>query len=246
MHLEYKSKKKLVGGSFDILIGSEVNGEKPFVNLYRGNRSTKMSIYLGSLLESKSSDTRFTSARYDAAGIRFDETLKCLKFLNQAMAEVMALAEVTTFRDEDIPILNILGNKYVYLPLLYFKKKDVILTTPRVIHLRINSTTVDTLDLQLLFTLFQLHKKNLIFFAFSEHTFPKSGWKEALKKGDDNYKKSQYNDEVDDVLRMMKTRKLCLQRNLGLCSLWKSERTKEHFTTEHTLILFVGWLSIAK
>ena len=44
------------------------------------------------------------------------------------MLETMAIAEVATFPNEDIPILNILGNKLVYRPLLYFRiavlKKD--------------------------------------------------------------------------------------------------------------------------
>ena len=188
VHLEYHSKKKLVGGSIDIVVGSATNGNKPYVYLHTNEEVPSMvAIYLGSLLEVKSTDQRFSPASNDSAEM-FEEDLKILK---QAMLETMAIAEVATFPDEDVPILNILGNKLCYRPLLYFPKCDVLLTTPRVVHLRKDSTTINTQGFLLLFTLFHLHSTNMFLFNNLDYGhFPQSGWRAAMEEASDNYRNS--------------------------------------------------------
>ena len=54
VHLEYHANKKLVGGSIDVVVGSESNGNKPYIYV----PPKDVSIYLGSLLEAKSSMSR--------------------------------------------------------------------------------------------------------------------------------------------------------------------------------------------
>ena len=177
-----------MGGSIDIVIGSATNGNKPYIYVHTNEEVPSLvAVYLGSLLEVKSTNQRFTPASNDSAEM-FEEDAK---LLIQPMLETMAIAEVATFPNEDIPILNILGNKLVYRPLLHFRKSDVILTTPRVVHLRKNSTAVNTQGFLLLFTLFHLHATKMFLFNKLEYGhFPQSGWRAALEKGSENYRNS--------------------------------------------------------
>ena len=193
VHLEYHSSKELVGGSIDVIIGSESNGDKPYIHVMDNDLpspSHKVAVYLGSLLEAKSAGQRLTPATSDAEET-FDEVLEDAKVLIQPMLETMATAEMATFPNEQIPLLNIFGNKFVYRPLLYFRKDDIMLTTSRVVHLRKDATTVDTQGLLLLSTLFQLHKTKLCRFDKIETgDFPVTGWQAALDNGLSNYRNS--------------------------------------------------------
>lgn len=59
VHLEYYLKKKVFGGSVDVIVGSQMNGNKPYIYVQPKN----VSIYLGSLLEAKSSHTRLGTSQ---------------------------------------------------------------------------------------------------------------------------------------------------------------------------------------
>lgn len=50
VHIEYGTKKKLVGGSIDAIVGTERNGNKPHVHVDSKDFSKDFSIYLGSIL----------------------------------------------------------------------------------------------------------------------------------------------------------------------------------------------------
>lgn len=91
VHLEYHSKKKLVGGC---IIGSESNGNKPYIYVHPKN----VSIYLGSLLEAKSS-SKCLAASNSAS---FDQSSEEIKALIQPMLELMAISEVAEFPKADV------------------------------------------------------------------------------------------------------------------------------------------------
>ena len=100
-----------MGGS---IVGSATNGNKPYIYLLTNEEVPSLvAVYLGSLLEVKSSGQRFTPASSDSAEM-LEETSEDTKMLIQPMLETMAIAEVAIFPNEDIPIVNILGNKFVY------------------------------------------------------------------------------------------------------------------------------------
>ena len=180
VQLEYHSKKKLVGGSIDVVVGSESNGNKPYIYVCPKN----VSIYLGSLLEANSSSRPLAAS----SSASFDESSIEIKALIQPMLELMAISEVAAFPKADVPLLNIFGNKFVYRPLLYFKEYDVLLTTPRPIHLRRDVNSVDGLGLLFMFVLFQLHNTRTCSFEIEEvKKFPTSGWKAALCASRESY-----------------------------------------------------------
>lgn len=76
----------------------------------------------------------------------------------QPMMEVMAMAQVTKFPNKEVPLVNILASKTAFRPFIYFKEEDVLLSTPKVVPLRRNSTTIDIQGLILLFVILRLHK----------------------------------------------------------------------------------------
>ena len=108
VQLEYHSKKKLVGGSIDVVVGSESNGNKPYIYVHPKN----VSIYLGSLLDAKSS-SKCLAASNSAS---FDQSSEEIKALIQPMLELMAISEVAEFPKADVPLLNIFGNKVCTVP----------------------------------------------------------------------------------------------------------------------------------
>ena len=56
VHMEYKSDKCLIGGSFDVIIGSSTNGKKPYIFI----EGKEAAVHLGSIIESKPSEFQFT------------------------------------------------------------------------------------------------------------------------------------------------------------------------------------------
>ena len=175
VHLEYHSKKHLVGGSVDVVVGSKGNGNKPYIYMEPHN----VAIYLGSLLEAKSSTHRLASSASDRAS--FEQASEDTKALIQPMLELMAISEVAHFPNDGVPLVNIFANKFVYRPLMYFKGCDILLTTPRPLHLRREVDIVDGLGLLFLFLLFQLHNVRICSFDMEKvKRFPRSGWGEVL------------------------------------------------------------------
>jgi hypothetical protein len=69
----------------------------------------------------------------------------------------------------------------------------VVLTTPRVMHLRKSCDTIDLLGLITMFTFVHLHWTKIVTFSPNAiaQSFPLSGWRSALKNGKDSYHTSQ-------------------------------------------------------
>ena len=115
-----------------------------------------------------------------------------VKSILQPMFEIMAVAELASFENELVPLVNIMGNKTAFRPILYWRKLDIIITTPDVVPLRRNNETLDVQGLLLLFVLFQLNYTSIISFnreALKKHS--KTGWAQALAAGEDNYRHSK-------------------------------------------------------
>ena len=112
MNIECQTSKYVVGGSIDIGIGTESNGSKPYIHIQ--NSSEKLSIYLGSLGEVKSSTVRL--ARDPRVGSDFNVSEEDTKAVIQPMLELMAIAEVAKFPNENVPIVSIFGGKMVFRP----------------------------------------------------------------------------------------------------------------------------------
>lgn len=187
VHLEYRSPKHLVGGSYDVIVGSETNGNKPIVRI-EGN---DIGLHLGSITEAKSTFTRLAPSTSESSS--FTKDPEDLKRLIKPMLEVMAISQVATFPNPDVPVVNFVGNKLVFRPLLYFKELDVILTTPRVIHLCSSQDSIDVLGLMVMFTFVHLHWMKIVKFQPDSiaQSFPMSGWKSALQQGKDGYHTSK-------------------------------------------------------
>ena len=186
VHLEYKSSKHLVGGSYDIIVGSTMNGKKPIIQIGGDNYA----VYLGSLLEAKSTFTRLAPSTSETCS--FTEGITDSKVLIQPMLEIMAIAQLAHFPDATVPIVNFLGTKLSFRPLLYFKEQDVLLTTPRVLHLRTAHDTITVLGLVTMFTIMNVHKTDMVQFSTEALAkCPKSGWKHQLIGGKDSYHTSK-------------------------------------------------------
>lgn len=125
IHLEYKTKTR---GSLDVVVGSRSNGNKP--HLFINNKD--VSVFLGTLCESKSSMSGLLNMGKSKG------SMEDLKALNQAILELLSFAQKTVFPSSKVLLIMIYGNRFMFRPLLYFKKYDVILTTPHVIQHRIN------------------------------------------------------------------------------------------------------------
>ena len=186
VHLEYKSSKHLVGGSYDIIVGSTMNGKNPIIQIGGDNYA----VHLGSLLEAKSTFTRLAPNTSETRS--FTEGTTDGKVLIQPMLETMAISQLAHFPDATVPIVNFLGTKLSFRPLLYFKEQDVLLTTPRVLHLRTAHDTIKVLGLVTMFTLMNVHKTDMVQFSTEAIAkFPRSGWKHQLKGGKDSYHTSK-------------------------------------------------------
>ena len=187
IHLEYSSSKHLVGGSYDVIVGSETNGEKPKIHI----EGINVAVHLGCLLEAKSTCTRLAPSTSESSS--FTDDSADLKKLIQPMLEVMAISQVATFPNPDVPVVNFLAHKFVFRPLVYFRDVDVLVTTPRVIHLRHSENTIDVLGLITMFTFLQLHWTKGVKFQRNAiiELFPTSGWTRALQQGKDGYHTSK-------------------------------------------------------
>ena len=89
-----------------MLVGSETNGKKPYVTIHTGILAQPVAVYLGTTMEAKSSGKPLTPSRADTAD--FDQPGNDIRTINQAMTELMAVSELATFPDSDVPIVNIL------------------------------------------------------------------------------------------------------------------------------------------
>ena len=100
------------------------------------------------------------------------------------MLEAMAVAEIAQCTAEAVPLVNILANKSAFRPFLYWREKDVLLTTAGVVPLRRSNSEIDIRRLLLLFVLLQLHRRTHISFNLESHgKISKTGWREALTAG---------------------------------------------------------------
>ena len=190
LHIEYKSKKKVVGGSIDIGVGSYTNGRKPSVEV----EGKSCQLYFGSLGEAKRADFRL--ARDSSSPTSSNQDIKSAI---QPMLELMAMAEMTTFDDvpegstrTKVPLVNFLASKVAYRPFIYFKEEDVIITTPFAVPLRRSEHKLDMQGLLLLALLTRLsHVKTIQFTASKIQMLDKSGWAEAKQNGVDDYGQSK-------------------------------------------------------
>ena len=176
VHLEYSSSKHVVGGSYDVIVGSETNGDKPVIKI----EDNRLALHLGSVLEVQSTFTRLATSSSESSS--FTEHSEDLKQLIQPMLEVMAISQMADFPNEDVPVVNFWGKKFVFRPLLYFKGVDVILTMPRVLHLRTVYDTIDVLGLMTMFTFVHLHWMKIVEFnsVSIAQFFHESGWRSLL------------------------------------------------------------------
>ncbi len=140
-----------------------------------------MSLFLGCFGEAKASDV--------LVGRLGNEEVQSVL---QPMFEVMVAAELAIFENDMVPLVNIMGNKTAFRPILYWRKLDILITTPDVVPLRRNKNTLDIQGLLLLFVLFQFHNVSVI--SLNEETLKqhsKTGWAQALAAGEDSYKNSK-------------------------------------------------------
>jgi hypothetical protein len=230
IHLAYKTADNVFGGSLDVVVGSKSNGNRPHISI----ANKDVSVYLGTLCESKSS----MSGLMKASNVRKSGNMDDLKTLNQPMLELLAFAQKTNFPSSKVPLLLIYGNRFMFRPLLYFKKYDVMLTTPCVIQHRINQHTMYRLGLALLFTLLNCHHTDVILFHKDVlRTKDKTGFKLALKKSGESYEESlvtlvepKPKIPLIHVQPMMGTSMLQLPSGAGPSSPSSSESTQSEYT----------------
>ena len=168
--LESVSDKNLVGGHIDVIIGSETNGDRPRVTIQTDTGPvTLFSVVVG-------------EAKYTGVGIVPSKRLKRdylgeLLTYGQPVLELLTLAELCTFPNENVPVVAIYGNRLCFRPLLYFAKSDILLSTPAPIQYT-DSGGINTVGLGALYAFVKLH-----LFPFDETvlTFPKCGWREAVQ-----------------------------------------------------------------
>ena len=184
VHLEYQTDKKLVGGSLDVLVGCDGNGKRPMMKLLSDGQ--EKAIYLGSLSEGKDVKKPLMLRKNESSS--FHAPSSDIKAILQPSHEIMAFSEKCTFTDPGVPLLLIYGSRIQYRPLLYFPSMDVLLTTPTVVPLLRKTGEICTYGLVFLYLLFRLHL--FPFNTVAVESLPKSGWKEALSKGEDNYEQS--------------------------------------------------------
>ena len=189
VHLEFHSNNHLVGGSYDLVVGSETNGCKPTINI----EGIDVAVHLGSLVEAKN-----TSKKLSTNNEPFTKPTVDLRIIIQPLLEAMAMSEVAFFPEPElnIPIVNFLGNKFVFRPILYFKEIDVAITTPKAVPLRIASNRVNKLGLLVMFIFINVHWHEILKFDTDEmmRKYPMTGWKEARTKASTKatYKNSKF------------------------------------------------------
>ena len=182
IHLEYKSKKHLVGGSIDMGVGLAANGNKPVVHI--DGESMNWELYFGSLGEAKAANVKLGTCKTKT----FEEEEEDTKMIIQPALEVMVVSQVATFPDENVPLVNIMASKRDVRPIFYWPTYDVLITTAKAVPLRLNQSQIDIRGLVLLFTTFQVHRPSCIVFDKAQlESKPKSGWAAALTKSKHSY-----------------------------------------------------------
>ena len=185
IHLEYKSKKHLVGGSIDLAVGFAAKGDKPTVKIT--NSDQRWAIFLGSLGEAKAADVKLATVKKKS----FTSEEEDIKSIIQPALEVMAVSAVATFPNNNIPLVNIMASKCGFRPILYWTAYDLLITTAKAVPLRLDDDRVDIRGLLLLFTLFQVHRSGCILFNQAVlRGKPPSGWAAALATCQHTYQHS--------------------------------------------------------
>lgn len=179
-------KKKIVGGRIDIGVGTNFNGNKPSF-VIEGHES-RVSLFLGCLGEAKAADVSVGHLKKTEHQVELDD----IKAIIQPMLEAMAVAELAQFDDEAVPIVNILANKSAFRPILYWREKDVLLTTARAVPLRRSQSNIDIQGLLLMFVLLRLNQITRISFNMEKiGKLAKTGWNKSMNEGGVNYKDSK-------------------------------------------------------
>lgn len=183
--IECRSKKKIVGGRIDIGVGTKSNGNEP--SFVIEGYEPRVSLFLGCLGEAKAADVSVGHLKKTEHQVDLDD----IKATIQPMLEAMAVAELTQFNDEAVPIVNIFANKSAFRPILYWRKNDVLVTTARAVPLR-SQSNIDIQGLLLMFVVLQLNETTRISFKMEKiGKLAKTGWKKAMNEGDINYKDSR-------------------------------------------------------
>lgn len=176
VYLENATSNCVAGGRIDCLVGKSSNGNRPNMTIAGNNGSESLErVYLGSVAEAKTIDVHSCSKVSAKEPL---DSVEELKTLNQPMMEIMALSEVCTFPNTEIPLICIYGNRSAYRPLLYFKEYDVLLTTtkPSAFY-DSDEEEFHVTGLAFLHLLFQLHE-----YPFNKeelNRLSKTGWKAA-------------------------------------------------------------------
>ncbi len=108
IHLEYKTKTHLVRGSIDIGVG---NGNKPTVTINNCDGDRHWTLFLGSFGEAKGADVKIASTGGKKS---FESDEDDIKAIIQPLLEIMAVSAVTTFPNDNVPMVNILATKRGY------------------------------------------------------------------------------------------------------------------------------------
>lgn len=177
VYFKEHEEKMIVSGTLDIVSGLLRNGTRPKVSVEIENNRLH-TVYLGCIGEAKN-----TSVRQSASlpGSRTDEDRE-LKPAYQPILQLCATAELCTFTDARVPLINIYGSRETYKPYLYFKAHDVMLTCqlPAIIMENSGSRArkYNLHGLVLMELLFRLHK----YPAEPDvlHNLTQCGWREAM------------------------------------------------------------------
>lgn len=95
----------------------------------------------------------------------------------------MAVSEVASFPNNNIPVVNILAIKCGFRPIFYWRAYDVLVTTEMGVPLRLDNDQVDIRGLLMLFITFQVHRSSscILFDQDVLQSMPTSGWAAALE-----------------------------------------------------------------
>ena len=131
----------MVGGKIDFLVGSLCNGNKPILKMHEKSRDRKFrTVLLGSLLEGKKPSV----------------SLYPLHSTSRTFTETVT--QNATFENDEVPLMNIFGNRNTFRPLLYLKKYDVLLKTPKPFTFLDDTKTIHLIGLAMLQILFKIHR----------------------------------------------------------------------------------------
>lgn len=185
-----------MGGKIDLLVGSKGNGNKKRLVIEEQSQGarTMSEIWIVSIAEGKKPRVNLLPIKSIKSDFK-EETKQNLTFL-QPMVELMAMSEVCQHPQEEVPLINIFGNRNSFRPLFYFKKYDVMLTTPKPFTFMIDNRTL------CLNGLFMFHLVcNLYRYPFKTRKLQMTkvtGWARAkLAHNPEAYKHSVVTDEAE-------------------------------------------------